>query len=104
LALVLIIVIYLALSMCAALPHLNALLLVFVLYNVLSAVRCVQSSSLRLLLELVFFSTSALWHLCCLVPLLFGTSVICHLCYLAVVTTNPTELCHTTIIPKGSLQ
>jgi len=42
----LIFVIYLALWMCAALPHLNALLSIFVLYNVLGAVRCVQSSSL----------------------------------------------------------
>ena len=49
LALVLNFVIYLALWMCAALPHLNALLLIFVLYNVLSAVRCVQWSSLLLL-------------------------------------------------------
>jgi len=49
LALVLNFVIYLALWMCTALPHLNALLLIFVLYNVLSAVRCVQWSSLLLL-------------------------------------------------------
>jgi len=41
------------------------------------AVRCVQSSSLLLLpASTCSFSTSALWHLCCLVPLLFGTSVI----------------------------
>ena len=39
------------------------------------------------------FSTSALWHLCCLIRLLFGTSVICRLCYLAAVTTNPTGKC-----------
>ena len=35
-----------------------------------------KSDSGHLWLELVFFSTSALWHPCCLVPLLFGTSVI----------------------------
>ena len=41
--------------------------------------------------QTTFITTYALWHLCCLVPLLFDTSVFCHLCYLAAVTTNTTE-------------
>jgi len=49
LALVLNCVFCLAHSMCAAVQHLNVLLLTFVLYIVLSAVRCVHSSSLVLL-------------------------------------------------------
>jgi len=32
-------------------------------------------------LNYYFFPPSALWHPCCLVPLLFSTSVMWHLCY-----------------------
>ena len=80
---------YLELSMCCFAK--NVLYLTFV-FNL---VCCALYPIVLVTFVACLFSTSALWHLCCLVPLLFGTSVIWHLCYLAAVTTNPTGKTYT---------
>ena len=85
LALVLNYVSHLALLICCIVKKLLYLTLV------LNLVCCALCPIVLVTFVACLFSTSALWHLCCLIRLLFGTSVICHLCYLAAVTTNPTE-------------
>ena len=80
---------YLEVSMCCFAKHVLYLALVF------NLVCCALYPIVLVTFVASLFSTSALWHLCCLVPLLFGTSVIWHLCYLAAVTTNPTASSHT---------